>query len=53
MVAQEKMLEVLGTFSVERPSMTLTELARATDLPMSTTHRVVTQLTAWGALERD
>lgn len=53
MVAQEKMLEVLGAFSMERPSMTLTELARATDLPMSTTHRVVTQLTAWGALERD
>lgn len=53
MVVGDKMLAVLGAFSIERPSMTLAELARATELPMSTTHRVVTQLTAWGALERD
>jgi len=52
-VVSDKVLAVLGAFSIERPSMTLSELARATDLPMSTIHRVVAQLTSWGALERD
>nr|MDQ2697331.1 helix-turn-helix domain-containing protein [Actinomycetota bacterium] len=53
MVVADKILAVLGAFSIERPGMTLAELARATELPMSTVHRIATQLTAWGALERD
>lgn len=53
MVAQDKILAVLGAFSIERPSMTLSEIARATDLPTSTVHRLVTRLSSWGALERD
>jgi len=53
MVVQDKTLMVLGAFSIERPSMTLSEIARATDLPMSTVHRIVAHLTSWGALERD
>lgn len=53
MVIGDKKLAVLGAFSIERPSMTLAEIVRAAELPMSTAHRVVTELTAWGALERD
>jgi DNA-binding IclR family transcriptional regulator len=53
MVAHDKILAVLGAFSIERPSMTLSEIARATDLPTSTVHRLVTRLSSWGALERD
>lgn len=53
MVSHDKILAVLGAFSIERPSMTLSEIARATDLPASTVHRLVTQLSSWGALERD
>ncbi|HEX5731028.1 IclR family transcriptional regulator [Microbacterium sp.] len=53
MAVQDKILVVLGAFSIERPSMTLSEIARATELPMSTVHRLVAHLTSWGALERD
>lgn len=53
MTVPDKMLVVLGAFTMERPSMTLSEIARATELPLSTVHRIVSQLTAWGALERD
>lgn len=53
MPVPDKMLVVLGAFSIERPSMTLSEIARATDLPLSTVHRIVAHLAAWGALERD
>jgi DNA-binding IclR family transcriptional regulator len=53
MAVPDKVLSVLGAFSIERPSLTLSEIARATDLPASTVHRIVAHLTAWGALERD
>jgi DNA-binding IclR family transcriptional regulator len=53
MVAQDKILAVLSAFTIDRPSMTLSDLARTTDLPLSTVHRVATHLASWGALERD
>jgi DNA-binding IclR family transcriptional regulator len=45
-------LQILGAFSAERPAMTLSELARQTGLPVSTVHRMLAGLVAWGALER-
>src|SRR5918993_380023 len=52
MAVQDKTLTVLGAFTIDRPSLTLSEIARVTDLPLSTVHRIAAQLTAWGALER-
>ena len=44
---------VLETFTPEYPALTLSEIARRADLPLTTTHRLVGQLSAWRALERD
>jgi DNA-binding IclR family transcriptional regulator len=44
---------VLEAFSAERRELTLTELARQAALPLSTAHRLVSELTQWGALERN
>lgn len=46
-------LRILAAFTPDRPSLTLSELSRQSGLPVSTVHRLVTELTAWGALERD
>ncbi|MBT2479757.1 IclR family transcriptional regulator [Streptomyces sp. ISL-94] len=51
--AAGKVLKVLSTFDRERPSQTLSEIAQRTGLALSTTHRVVTELAGWGALERE
>ncbi|WP_199429927.1 IclR family transcriptional regulator [Qaidamihabitans albus] len=48
-----RVLDVLDAFSPDRPVLTLSELARRAGLPLSTTHRLVRELTARGALERD
>ncbi|MCX3059447.1 IclR family transcriptional regulator [Streptomyces beihaiensis] len=45
-------LRVLGAFSAEHRAMTLSELSRRAGLPTSTVHRMLGELTAWGALER-
>ncbi|MGW0537624.1 IclR family transcriptional regulator [Streptomyces sp. NPDC003032] len=45
-------LRILGAFSVNCPEMTLSELARRSGLPVSTVHRMLGDLIAWGALER-
>jgi DNA-binding IclR family transcriptional regulator len=45
-------LRILGAFSPERPAMTLSELSRQTGMPVSTVHRLLAGLVAWGALER-
>ena len=45
-------LSVLAAYSSESPRQTLSELAAATGLPLSTTHRLVAELVAWGALAR-
>jgi DNA-binding IclR family transcriptional regulator len=45
-------LGVLGAFTPTRTRLTLSELSRAAGLPLTTTHRIVGELTRWGALER-
>src|SRR5690242_3450923 len=45
-------LGVLGAFDEEHRELTLTELARRAGLPLPTTHRLVAELVAWGALTR-
>jgi DNA-binding IclR family transcriptional regulator len=45
-------LAILGAFSRERPALTLSEIARAVDVPLSTAHRLVAELSRWGGLER-
>ncbi|GAA0901906.1 IclR family transcriptional regulator [Pseudonocardia zijingensis] len=47
-----RVLRVLAAFSAERPELGLTELSRRAHLPLSTTHRLVGELSEWGALER-
>ncbi|EIV92880.1 IclR family transcriptional regulator [Frankia sp. QA3] len=46
-------LQVLAAFTERRPEMNLTDLARYSGLPLSTSFRIVKELVAWGALERD
>ena len=46
------MLAVLGAFTRDRPALTLSEISRAVDVPLSTAHRLVAELGTWGALER-
>jgi DNA-binding IclR family transcriptional regulator len=52
LTATGKALTVLGLFVRGREELTLTEIARHTGMPLSTTHRIVGELAAWGALER-
>lgn len=47
-----KLLAVLGCFDVHRPTLTLTEIARQVDLPVSTARRLILELTEWGGLDR-
>ncbi len=44
---------VLATFTPASPALTLSEIARRAGLPLTTTHRLVGELRAAGALERD
>nr|WP_211178196.1 IclR family transcriptional regulator [Pseudonocardia acidicola] len=46
-------MDVLAAFTTDRPRLTLTEISRRSELPLTTTHRLVGELAAWGALERD
>jgi DNA-binding IclR family transcriptional regulator len=46
-------LSVLGTFDAAHTRRTLTEIATAAELPLSTTHRLVAELVAWQGLTRD
>lgn len=46
-------LKLLETFTPERSELTLSELARLSGLPLSTTHRLALDLLDWGAIERD
>jgi DNA-binding IclR family transcriptional regulator len=47
-----RLLTVLGAFDVSRPMLTLTEVSTITGLPLSTTKRLLKELTDWGALQR-
>ncbi|MDT7788098.1 MAG: hypothetical protein QOF58_6517 [Pseudonocardiales bacterium] len=51
--AGTKLLAVLDAFSRDRRALTLSEIARATDVPLSTAHRLIAELCSWGGLERD
>lgn len=46
-------LAVLGSFDLTHPLLTLSEISRRSGLPLATCHRLVSELLAWGALERD
>jgi DNA-binding IclR family transcriptional regulator len=46
-------LRVLGAFSAEHPDLSLSEISRRAGVPLTTAHRLVGELAAWGALERD
>ncbi|WP_250037233.1 IclR family transcriptional regulator [Paractinoplanes maris] len=45
-------LDLLGAFGPEHRSLTLSELARRSGLPLATAHRLVGELHKWGALAR-
>ncbi|WP_202638848.1 IclR family transcriptional regulator [Bailinhaonella thermotolerans] len=48
-----RVLAILAAFTPETPAMPLAEIARRAGLPPATAHRLVAELTRWGALERD
>jgi DNA-binding IclR family transcriptional regulator len=48
-----RLLAILAAFDERHPSRTLTELAAAAGLPVSTAHRLVGELAAWDALARE
>ena len=48
-----RVLGVFEAFTAERPELRLSQISRRTGLPLTTTHRLVGELTRWGALERD
>lgn len=45
-------LQMLDAFSAQRPALSLSEIARRTGTPLSTVHRLMGELCAWGAVER-
>jgi DNA-binding IclR family transcriptional regulator len=47
-----KVLAILEAFERSRGALSLTEIAEASGLPLSTAHRLVTELTDWGLLFR-
>lgn len=47
-----RLLRVLDCFDVSRPVLSLTEIAAASGLPLSTARRLIKELTDWGGLER-
>ncbi len=48
-----RVLSILGAFDENRPRLSLTEIAAAADLPLSTAHRLLRELQDWDAIERD
>ncbi|MEU3979020.1 IclR family transcriptional regulator [Streptomyces sp. NPDC026672] len=51
--APDRLLSVLAAFDHGHPALSLTDISRRAGLTLSTAHRLVGALTAWGALERD
>lgn len=49
----DRVVAVLDSFTAERTSQSATEIARRAGLPLSTAHRLVSDLAAAGLLERD
>ncbi|OCG76385.1 IclR family transcriptional regulator [Microbacterium sediminis] len=52
MTAAQRVLAILETFDHDHILLTLSEISRRSGLSLSTTHRLVGELRAWGALER-
>jgi len=48
-----RIVRILGAFDAEHTNLTVSELARRAALPVSTAHRITTELTTEGLLERD
>jgi DNA-binding IclR family transcriptional regulator len=48
-----RVLGILGAFDESHPRLTLTEIAHSAGLPVSTAHRLIAELEAWDAVERD
>lgn len=48
-----RVLSLLAAFDEGHPRLTLTELAAAADLPVSTAHRLLNELQKWDALARE
>lgn len=49
----QRVLAILGCFTEDEPALTISQISRRIGLPLTTTHRQVGELVAWGALERD
>lgn len=47
-----RLLTVLDCFDIAHPVLSLTEIAQRSDIPLSTTRRLVGELQQWGALDR-
>lgn len=52
LTAAQRVLAILDAFDHEHLVLTLSEISRRSGLTLSTTHRLVGELRAWGALER-
>jgi DNA-binding IclR family transcriptional regulator len=48
-----RVLGILDAFTAEHAQLPLSQISRRTGLPLTTAHRLVGELTRWGALERD
>jgi DNA-binding IclR family transcriptional regulator len=48
-----RVLSLLSVFDERRPRLTLSELARASGMPVSTAHRLLGELEAWDAVQKD
>lgn len=46
-------LGILDAFRSASDGLSLSEISRRSGVPLTTTHRIVTEMHAWGALERD
>jgi DNA-binding IclR family transcriptional regulator len=49
----QRLLAVLACFDAAHPRLSLSDIARRAELPLSTAHRFTGELVAWGALTRD
>jgi DNA-binding IclR family transcriptional regulator len=47
-----RVLSVLAAFDVSHPALRLSDIARRSDMPLPTAHRLIGELVAWGALVR-
>jgi DNA-binding IclR family transcriptional regulator len=47
-----RVFRLLDSFTEAKPALSLSELSASAELPLSTTHRLVAELTTWGGLTR-